>query len=276
MLLKSCIFSTIFLWMIHANTSEFYSNKEKYVNEYNTSIDPLNIAFVDPRITKSKKKIVSYHNHLRSIVQPTASNMLRMRWHKKAASAAQRWASKCIFLTHDDDAGRYIDNYGACGQNIFVSTYKVNWFEAIKTWWMEKNLFIYGKPNQDYRTIGHYTQVVWATTHRVGCGFAECFSDTEFGTKVFYNYVCNYCPAGNRRGKVHRPYKRGEPCNSCKRHCGKNKLCQNGCNAADHYSNCRDLFKRFPTWLCSTDTREGMERKNNCLATCTCRHKIYD
>lgn len=32
-----------------------------------------------------------------------------------------------MLLTHDNVTGRHIDNYGACGQNIFISTHQVPW-----------------------------------------------------------------------------------------------------------------------------------------------------
>jgi hypothetical protein len=43
---------------------------------------------------------------------------------------------------------------------------------------------------------GHYTQVVWRSTHLVGCGMVSCG-----GSEV---WVCNYSPAGNYVGE--RPY----------------------------------------------------------------------
>mgnify|MGYP000350154960 CR=1 FL=1 len=72
---------------------------------------------------------------------------------------------------------------------------------AIETWWLEKNDFMYGKKN-NLTLVGHYTQLVWASTHEVGCGLAECHQklyDKEGRKvvgkgKIFYNYVCNYCP----------------------------------------------------------------------------------
>lgn len=49
------------------------------------------------------------------------------KWHHGAARSAQKWAEQCRLLTHDTAKGRWVDNYGACGQNIFVSTQKVPW-----------------------------------------------------------------------------------------------------------------------------------------------------
>lgn len=57
---------------------------------------------------------------------------------------------------------------------------------------------------------GHYSQVIWADTNRVGCGFT---SYRENGTLETNLYVCNYGPAGNFIGLP--SYKVGAPCSQC-------------------------------------------------------------
>ncbi|KAH9361923.1 hypothetical protein HPB48_003668 [Haemaphysalis longicornis] len=37
-----------------------------------------------------------------------------------------------------------------------------------------------------------FLQMVWYSSHKVGCGFHYCGQDVV--NKPFYNYVCNYCP----------------------------------------------------------------------------------
>lgn len=54
------------------------------------------------------------------------------------------------------------------------------------------------------------------------------------------------------------------------------RLCMNTCNAADLWANCMDLYKTWPSWLCRTNTTEGLQRQHNCLATCNCKGKIHD
>nr|XP_022911082.1 cysteine-rich secretory protein 2-like [Onthophagus taurus] len=147
-------------------------------------------------IRNVQRYIVRKHNKFRSVVKPAASNMLRMRWHVGAAKSAQNWANQCMFLTHDDSKGRNDKNYGACGQNIFVSTHPVQWLFAMRTWFAEKKYFTYGSTKNNLKLVGHYTQMVWATSQFVGCGFAKCDKNSGFpGKSTYYNYVCNYCPS---------------------------------------------------------------------------------
>ncbi|XP_060516924.1 cysteine-rich venom protein natrin-2-like isoform X2 [Cylas formicarius] len=232
----------------------------------------LPFAAISPARERVRNKIVAYHNFFRSKVKPLASNMLKMKWHDRAARAAQIWARKCRFLVHDSPAGRHVTEYGACGQNIFVATKRVPWFFAVETWWLEKDRFAFGKKN-NLTVVGHYTQLVWAATHEVGCGLAEC-SASSVPWKKFYNYVCNYCPTGNWPGRVARPYEKGNPCSACKKNCSR-KLCLNACPTANVWANCDYLYKAHPHWLCNSQTPKGRERSSFCKATCTCRHQIH-
>ncbi|MHB8789607.1 MAG: CAP domain-containing protein [Desulfobulbaceae bacterium] len=47
------------------------------------------------------------------------------------------------------------------------------------------------------KSCGHYVQVVWKTTRRIGCGMATCSDMSQI-------WVCNYDPPGNYRGQA--PY----------------------------------------------------------------------
>lgn len=47
------------------------------------------------------------------------------------------------------------------------------------------------------KSCGHYTQVVWETTRRIGCGMAACPDMSQV-------WVCNYDPPGNYSGQ--NPY----------------------------------------------------------------------
>lgn len=220
-----------------------------------------------------QRKIVLYHNFFRTHVTPQAADMLTMQWHKGAAKAAQRWADQCLLLTHDNVTGRWLDYFGSCGQNIFISTHQVPWFFAIKTWFLERHNFTYGSRNNSLLEVGHYTQLVWAATHKVGCGFSQCSRPSS--GKPYFSYVCNYCPIGNHLERLGRPYKKGKPCSGCPKHCRLNKLCTNACPVADFWANCAELYRIWPHWLCRSDTTpQGRERRHNCRATCGCVGKI--
>jgi hypothetical protein len=66
---------------------------------------------------------------------------------------------------------------------------------------------------------GHYTQVVWADTYKVGCGFTAFRGSNGWYSKL---YVCNYGPGGNIIGGT--MYKKGTACSQCSSTCD-NGLC---------------------------------------------------
>ncbi|XP_049866500.1 serotriflin-like [Pectinophora gossypiella] len=212
-----------------------------------------------------RRKITLYHNFFRTKVQPTAANMLLMSWHPAAAHQAQRYAEKCRFLEHNNPQENQVYPLGTCGQNLFVAAQKTPWFFAVKSWFMEYQNFTYGVPIHNFHEVGHYTQVVWATSHKVGCGIAHCLGG-PWGQ--FYNYVCHYCPAGNVQPRMEFPYKPGRPCADCPDHCIGGALCTNPCSEVDIYSNCGQL-SQMP----------GVCGMGFCNATCTCGrsrvHKNY-
>ena len=78
---------------------------------------------------------------------------------------------------------------------MYCATYLLTRLFAIKTWWLEKEHFKYGSHVYNNLTaVGHYTQLVWAATHRVGCGLNTCEMRQNGKVVPYFTYICNYCP----------------------------------------------------------------------------------
>uniref|UniRef100_A0A8D2CR61 Cysteine rich secretory protein 2 n=1 Tax=Sciurus vulgaris TaxID=55149 RepID=A0A8D2CR61_SCIVU len=210
--------------------------------------------------TQVQMEIVNKHNELRKSVSPPASNMLKMEWNKEATTNAQKWANKCT-LQHSDQEERHTTT--KCGENLYMSSDPASWSTAIQSWYDESRDFTYGAgPKNPFAIVGHYTQVVWYSSFRVGCGIAYCPNQES----LKYFYVCQYCPAGNNMSKKNTPYQQGTPCASCPNNC-ENGLCTNSCEFEDLLSNCESLK--------STAGCEHELLKEKCKATCQCENKIY-
>ncbi|XP_057349935.1 cysteine-rich secretory protein 2-like isoform X2 [Manis pentadactyla] len=210
--------------------------------------------------TQVQREIVNKHNELRKSVSPPASNMLKMEWSRETTANAQRWANKCT-LHHSNPEERKTST--KCGENLYMSSYPTAWPDAIQSWYDEGNNFIYGVgPTSPSEVVGHYTQVVWYSSYRVGCGIAYCPNQD----RLKYYYVCQYCPAGNDVAKIHTPYQQGAPCTSCPGNCD-NGLCTNSCEYEDLFSNCG--------FLKTTAGCKSELLKKKCKATCLCENKIY-
>ncbi|KAJ8391507.1 hypothetical protein AAFF_G00088290 [Aldrovandia affinis] len=203
----------------------------------------VNISTTNPTI---RTQIVNKHNTLRRGVQPTASNMLKMSWNGQAEDNAQSWANTCA-----------MDHTSGCGENLYMSSSPNSWDDAVQSWYDEVKDYRYGYGSVNGGVIGHYTQVVWYRSNKVGCGVAYC-PNSEYN----YFYVCQYCPPGNFQ--YDHPYESGPTCGDCPNACN-NKLCNNPCQYLDKYSNCASLKSQ---WGCSGDIGEW------CPASCKCVDKI--
>ncbi|XP_036270836.1 cysteine-rich secretory protein 2 [Pipistrellus kuhlii] len=210
--------------------------------------------------THIQKDIVNKHNALRKSVSPPASNMLQMEWNREAMINAQKWANKCT-LEHSKPEERQTST--KCGENLYMSSDPTEWSNALQNWFDESDDFVYGSgPKSSSVVVGHYTQLVWYSSYRVGCGIAYCPNQEN----LKYYYVCHYCPAGNNVSKKNTPYQQGTPCASCPTSCN-NGLCTNSCEYEDLLSNCDSL-----------KTTAGCEHellKEKCKATCLCQDKVF-
>ncbi|KAL1771409.1 cysteine-rich secretory protein 1-like [Sigmodon hispidus] len=217
--------------------------------------------FKDLSTTKKsvQEEIVNKHNQLRQAVIPSGSDLLKMQWNYDAQANAERWASQCNYKHSSQE----IRNIGIkCGENLFMSNFLASWSYIIQDWYDESKNFNFGKgPKKPNKQVGHYTQLVWNTSHQLGCAIAECPEE-----ELKYFYVCHYCPPGNYIRRQYVPYTRGEPCALCPDDCEDN-LCTNRCNHEDKYSNCLNLKKSL---TCKHPTV-----KKDCKATCNCQGKIH-
>ena len=110
-----------------------------------------------------------------------------------AAAYAQQMAIAGRFAHSDRSQRRGI------GENLWMGTHGAFSVEAmVGGWTSEKVFFAPGIfPNVsrsgDWEDVGHYTQMIWPTTRRIGCALAST-------PRVDY-LVCRYATAGNIDGQ---------------------------------------------------------------------------
>uniref|UniRef100_A0A8C5JPN6 SCP domain-containing protein n=1 Tax=Junco hyemalis TaxID=40217 RepID=A0A8C5JPN6_JUNHY len=116
---------------------------------------------------EEKKIIVDEHNKYRSQVSPPAQAMMKMTWDKELEALAQSYAEKCIW-DHNKERGRR-------GENLFAMAPTLELEFAVEDWNGEEKFYNFTTstcvPGQ---MCGHYTQVVWSSTHQIGCGAHFC------------------------------------------------------------------------------------------------------
>ena len=133
--------------------------------------------------------ITAYHNKVRASV-----GVEPLTWSADLASYAQQWAAQlagsgCTMKHRSPNA---------YGENLFQGTLGAyTAVDAAKAWETEKKDYRGGALTEsNFAPTGHYTQMVWRQTTRLGCGQAVCRN-----TLIV---ACNYDPPGNVIGR--KPY----------------------------------------------------------------------
>nr|XP_012222954.1 PREDICTED: LOW QUALITY PROTEIN: venom allergen 3-like [Linepithema humile] len=165
----------------------------------------------DRGLTENEKSTVNRHNELRQYVasgnerrgsngpQPPAAYMPNLTWDDELATVAQRWVDQCL-IQHDQcrNVPRFV-----VGQNLAVTMNSAEnntpVEDMISMWYDEVAQFDSNQVKRftDGNGVGHYTQLVWAETTKIGCGCIK-FRRDGWNNNLF---ICNYGPAGNVIGQ---------------------------------------------------------------------------
>lgn len=130
-----------------------------------------------------------------------------LKWDAKLASDAAAWA-KHMASTGDFDHATDVEE----GENLWMGTKgRSSPEQMVGAWIDEKRDFKPGRfpavtKTNDVDDVGHYTQLIWRATTKVGCAIAVS-AENDF-------LVCRYSPAGNVQGQdvvVSTPAKKAPP-----------------------------------------------------------------
>lgn len=213
---------------------------------------PVQVMGIDDNV---KQLILKLHNHYRNFIaggnetnMPPATNMLEMEWDDDLAKLAQAHANQCLF-EHDCPACRSLDKFPDVGQNLCLDrTTRRNpqpdWESCVRRWYDEVTLFSNSSrtPFEFDLPTGHFTQMVWATTWKIGCGYTR-YPSTEPPFEYDLLYTCDYGPGGNMVGG--EMYEEGDACSSCP----EGTCCGSSCEE----QGVDTRFKR----LCKSTTPDG-------------------
>lgn len=142
-----------------------------------------------------EQALVDAHNAARARAAETLPDV---SWDSGLATVAQGWAEGCVFEhSSDNDYGENLALFSPRDVDAALAT------EVVELWESEVADYNYADNRcAAGRVCGHYTQVVWRDTTRIGCGVAACDDVDGFGPGTLW--VCNYDPPGNFVGE--RPY----------------------------------------------------------------------
>jgi pathogenesis-related protein 1 len=175
----------------------------------------------DDDIGDVEKSIIDRHNYYRNLDFQDSN----LTWDTTLADHAQQWADYLAnnYTQADADAGQspHASQFNSSthglpyegeGENVAWASANLNYvldnpvdisvensagnidgkFGAVDMWANEKAYYDYESNSGNGKVTGHYTQVVWQKSLKVGCGEAKSTTDYP-GSHI----VCRYSPAGN-------------------------------------------------------------------------------
>jgi len=169
--------------------------------------------------TQSEKdEALQAHNDCRCKVNPPAEYMPVMTTSDAIIASAQISANRCVWAH-----GSYSER-NMWGENMYYSSDpRATYRQAVEGWDSEVRDYDYdtNRPKTPGKAVGHYTQVVWADSTKVGCAKKYCPSiqGRSSGGVII---VCQYDPLGNMRNK--KPYDKDDSGDGFNLACGNGGL----------------------------------------------------
>lgn len=136
-------------------------------------------------------RVLALHN-----VERAAAGLAPLTWDARLGLEAARYAV-ALAITRRFEHSTQLSRRNT-GENLWMGTRGAFSLDSmVASWSNEKRLFKSGvfpaiSRSGNWHEVGHYTQMVWPGTRRVGCALA-----TSAATDYL---VCRYDPAGNVHG----------------------------------------------------------------------------
>ena len=144
-------------------------------------------------INETAAEFLEVHNKYRTEV-----GIEDLVWSDDLAQSATFWAEQLAEnCTFEHSQGDYGENLwkGTSSSSSGFAGFSIA--DVVDAWGGEKQHYNYEDNScVDGEVCGHYTQMVWSSTTKVGCGMASCDG--------YDIWVCQYTPQGNIVGQ--KPY----------------------------------------------------------------------
>lgn len=131
-------------------------------------------------------EMVKRHNKYRKEV-----GVPEINWSNEAAQFAQEWANhlaKNCMMKHSNNK-QYGENVFKGYGKSYTPTYVADVWASEKADWKGGKITY-----KNYADAGHYTQMIWYSSTKMGCGTATCADGSVIVS-------CSYSPSGNMVGE---------------------------------------------------------------------------
>ena len=159
--------------------------------------------------SQERDAVLAAHNNARQNDVPgnTGGPLRALEWDDGLAAASHTYAetiakTQCGNGDHDVTRGDVGENLFSAGTSDPQAPPRSG-ADAVASWVAEKADYSYASNIcKAGAQCGHYTQIVWRDTTKVGCGRATCTANDMVHT----HWVCRYSPAGNVNVDTTKPY----------------------------------------------------------------------
>lgn len=146
------------------------------------------------RESNFSERVLAAHNRER-----VAMGVPALGWDPRLAASAKAWADTIARTGWSDHSPAHPSDVSAPGENLWAGTADAYSPEEMVGLWIEEKAdfkpgtFPFISRSENLEAVGHYTQLIWRRTGRVGC------AKSSNGKEDFL--VCRYALPGNVIGK---------------------------------------------------------------------------
>ncbi|EJT48899.1 hypothetical protein A1Q1_01994 [Trichosporon asahii var. asahii CBS 2479] len=147
----------------------------------------MNDMKVGEPVTEPARELLQLHNDERAKYGASA-----LEWDDGLAASAAEWASQCVWQHSGPGENLAMGTFGYyTGADMFkMWTDEVQWYN-----WAEPGPNPISTAPKD-AAVGHWTQIVWKNSAKVGCAYNRCAAGKLTGDESLY-IVCHFDPYGN-------------------------------------------------------------------------------
>ena len=139
-------------------------------------------------------RLTAAHNRERAAI-----GVKPLHWNPALAADAAKWAQHLVKVGHLVHYQEAPDDMDPQGENLWAGTKGYYGLESMVGLWVDEKqnykpgVFPANSRTGNLEDVGHYTQLIWRTTHQVGCAVARGPKDDFL--------VCRYAEGGNVIGE---------------------------------------------------------------------------
>jgi hypothetical protein len=168
------------------------------------------LLLVEAALTQAEiDTILSLHN-----AERTHFHIAPLQWDVPLQKVAQTYADQCQWAHNANRKQMYLTAGGtlnSVGENLALMSaprqrspvqqpiYTPQVQSMVNLWIGEKEYWRSPNKCESGQVCGHYTQMIWSTTSKIGCGLALCKLAGGISNSLFL--VCDYANAGNIVGQ---------------------------------------------------------------------------